>query len=144
MGKSLVKAFCHQQHLPDIVCLLPVCVNLSIVPGAFCDLASLNWNTYSQLIYRTRTVKYHCQRQDSLKWIEFCSRQTVIHIMASFLGKGFCSVIDPQQLGAWRLGQLQFQIMPRWIPPTPVPLVFTELCFSQHTGCTVKSRKLNM
>lgn len=37
LGKNLLKSSCHQQHLPDLVCLLPVCVNLSIVPGVFCD-----------------------------------------------------------------------------------------------------------
>lgn len=30
MFSPLVKAFCHQQRLPDIVFLLPICVNPNI------------------------------------------------------------------------------------------------------------------
>jgi len=63
MFSPLVKAFCHQQLLPDIVRLLPICVNPNIVPGAFCDWTSLNWNTDNSLtIELVDTVSEICSQ----------------------------------------------------------------------------------
>ena len=60
----LVKAFYHQQHLPDTVFLFPICVNPSVVPEAFCDWTFLNWNTVNSLSIELVRLNAIVKKQD--------------------------------------------------------------------------------
>lgn len=68
------KGILHQQHLPDIVCLVPICVNPSVALGAFCDWTSLNWNTVNRLSIELIQLYAIVKKQDSPQLFEFCSR----------------------------------------------------------------------